>query len=388
MKHLEQYSKKPARWTVGDQLDDRSVVDHCVHGLATIRLIDAPRKMAEAVVSVLGPSQGNPSDDPDICVTFVDKLIPDGELHLLGRNGAAFDDRNFYLLDRQGQSMRIDLCQLGKRCELVCERGVSKIPLLVPILGMCLLRNGYVLLHASSFVYNGKGVMVAAWEQGGKTETLLPFMAAGAHYLADEWTIVGGADGAIRGLTAYTPIWNWQFQYLPQYWKRIRPADRQRIRLVRLYQRIYRAIPGAADGESLPFRLLRQIERELGHVARAFTLPHTLYGDRVWQGAARLDHVFLAGVVQGPIRVSPISSVEIGRRMIACLAYERRALMTTYNQFRFAFPDRSNELLERAGEQEQDLLTHALIGCSAHEILHPYPVPLHDLYSAVAPYCS
>jgi hypothetical protein len=73
--------------------------------------------------------------------------------------------------------------------------------------------------------------------------------------------------------------------------------------------------------------------------------------------------------------------------MVSSQAFERAALTTAYQEFRYAFPDRVNPLLETARERELLLLTRALADVPAHEVRHPYPVRLHDLYAAVAPHC-
>jgi hypothetical protein len=75
----------------------------------------------------------------------------------------------------------------------------------------------------------------------------------------------------------------------------------------------------------------------------------------------------------------------IARSMVASLAFERRALLARYEQFRFAFPERRSELLETARAREFEYLSQALEGRPAYEIVHPYPVPLHALYEACAP---
>jgi hypothetical protein len=73
--------------------------------------------------------------------------------------------------------------------------------------------------------------------------------------------------------------------------------------------------------------------------------------------------------------------------MVSSLEFERAALTTAYQQFRFAFPDRVNPVLDGARDQELKLLTAALAGVPAYEIRHPYPVALRALYDAVQPYC-
>ena len=125
---------------------------------------------------------------------------------------------------------RIDLARAGEALEIVCERAVTAIPLLVPLLALRLIARGYVLVHASSFVHRGRGVLVAGWEGGGKSELLLPFVANGADYLADEWTIVGGERSMLHGVAAHAQIWDWQLRQLPAVRKRLSPSRRARVR--------------------------------------------------------------------------------------------------------------------------------------------------------------
>jgi hypothetical protein len=73
--------------------------------------------------------------------------------------------------------------------------------------------------------------------------------------------------------------------------------------------------------------------------------------------------------------------------MVSSLAYERRDLMEAYYKFRFAFPERSSELIEVALEREREVLRAVLEGKSAYEIRHPYPVSLADLYAETESYC-
>lgn len=368
--------------------DDRvGVVDHAVHGLAGIRLVDAPRHVVDALIKNIGPPQGNPLHEPDICVRFVDTLPRAENIRFLGRNSAAFDTENFYVLDQRGRFTRIPFEDLGEPCEILCERGVQSIPFIAHILGLRLLQKGHVLLHASSFVYQNKGIVVAGWEKGGKTETLLPFMAAGAYYIADERTIVS-TDGTLRGLPRPVHLWEWHFRSLPEYYARVSGRDRQRMRLVRLYHDLFHRLPGAESGQALPLRLLRDIDREIALSGGITCSNEALFESRIWEGPAPLDRIFLAEVANGPTRVLGIQPEEVAQRMVPSLTYERRNLRAAYDQFRFAFPHRSNRLLEEAATRERDLLIRAFSGKPAHELLHPYPVPLDTIYQAAVPFCS
>jgi hypothetical protein len=368
-----------------------TVVDHTIHGLVTIRLVDAPQHVAKALVRTLGRSHGSASAEPDITIRFVDTLPIKGRLRFLGLNEAAFDDDYFYVLDDLGYRVRVDFDRLGEPCELVCERGIKSIPLILPILGLRFLRKRHILLHSGSFVYAGKGILVAGWQKGGKTELSLPYIAAGAEYMSDEWTVVSAETGTLYGLTGIAQIWSWHFRYMPQFWARVSKTDRLRILLMRLYQRLYRQcyslLPKALRERSLLLSYLYRFSLEGGFfvLGQVRSAPEILFDNQVRRAPAQLDYVFLATVGEGQTTVLPIEPQEIADRMVASQAFERRKLLIAYAQFRFAFPDRANTWLENASEHERSLLAQALANKPAYEVCHPYPMPLNELYSATRP---
>ena len=366
-----------------------TVSHHDVHGLVALRLCDAPSHVVADVTRELGPPQVVPDREPDLVVRFVDRLAPVGDLRLLGLHDAAFDDEHFYLLDAQRRRARVDLRRVGGPYEIVCEREIARIPLLIPLIGLYLAAAGHVLLHAASFVHRGHGVLVAGWQKGGKTETLLPFTASGAQYVADEWTVVG-PDRGMYGLSAVARLWDWHLRELPQFWERITPAQRARLRVWRGYRRLYRALPRHDHVRAWPVRLLREASSDGGGPWQAVDgiAPAQLFGDGVWRGRAPLDRVFLPVLGEDPrTTVVPTDAKTVARRMVNSLDYERSTLTTAYQQFRFAFPDRVSPALESVRERELALLTEALADLPSYEIRHTYPVPLHDLYDAADPYC-
>ncbi|HUS16381.1 MAG TPA: hypothetical protein VM536_15395 [Chloroflexia bacterium] len=365
------------------------MIDFDVHGLLTIRLRNAPRPLVDSVAYELGLRPGVGSGPADLTITCMDRLPEAGPLRLLGLHQAGFDAQHFYLFDAAGRRARIDFAGLGGGTEILCESGLRHVPLLIPLVALHLLGTGHVLLHASSFVFRGQGVLVTGWQKGGKTEMLLPFMAAGADYIADEWTIVGGRPPALYGLARVARLWEWHFQYLPAaYWARIGRASRIRLGLMRLYRQLYRAGPGRAGLRRGPFRALQRLSREGGTWLQGVDqlAPGVVFPGHVHAGPAPLDRGFLAVLGQDGTHVAPEDPAAIAARMVSSLAYERSSLWTAYQQYRFAFPDRRSPLIEGAREQELAILTDALAGKPAFEIVHPYPVPLSDLYAAAAPY--
>lgn len=363
------------------------VTDHDVHGLVRVRLDGAPRPVRDWVARELGAPARAPEGEPEVVIRFVDELPVTGPLRLLGLHRAGFDDESFYLVDTRGRRTRVDVARLGERSEFVCERGVDRIPLLIPALGLHLLRRDHVLLHAASFVYRGRGVLVTGWQKGGKTETLLPFMAAGADYVSDEWTIVGGDRAGMYGCSGIARVWDWHLRQLPGYWARIQPQQRARLRAWRLYQRLHHAVPGLDRLPGRPGRALRRLATDGAWAWQGVgpVDPPALFGAHVWQGRAPLDRVLLPVVVRDEgTQVLPLDPAEVAQRMVSSLAFERAALTTAYQEFRFAFPDRTNRLLETARERELHLLTRAFADVPAFEVRHPYPVRLQELHEAAA----
>lgn len=364
-------------------------IDHDLHGLVRIRIASAPSGFRERMRRRLGPPVEATDDEPDIRITFTDSLPTSGRLRFLGLNSAAYDEEHFYLLDDSGNRTRIDFSALGEPCELVCEGGIKSLPLLLPIASLRLLRKGHVLLHSSSFVYRDKGILVAGWQKGGKTEMLLAFMAAGAQFLGNEWTIVSPDEGQLRGVGGAIQVWDWQLRDLPQFWKRLPPADRQRLTLLHGYQSLYNAIPRRKDPRGVVGKALRQLSLEGGVslLRQARTSPERLFGGSLWEGPAPLDRLFLATVGHRETVVLPARPQEVADRMLASQAYERGQLVAAYQCSRFAFPERRNQLLEQARAHELRILSEAFASKAAYEIVHPYPVSLKDLHRVAAPVC-
>ncbi|MDH2443030.1 hypothetical protein QDR37_03625 [Amnibacterium sp. CER49] len=363
------------------------VVDWDVHGLVRVRAEGAPGGVLRHITEELRAPVPAPAGEPDLRITFVDRLPEAGRLRLLGLGAAAYDDEHFYLVGAGGARARIDLAAAGTATELVCERGLRHVPLLVPLLGLHLAQRDAVLLHAASFVHRGVGVLVAGWQKGGKSETLLPFMAHGAEFVADEWTIVGGSPATMAGI-ASTALWEWHLRQYPQYWSKLDAGQQRRIAAWRAAHRAYRAAPGT---ERLPGPVRRRLQRLMTEGGNPVQAAGQLDPAVVFDGRVRTDRVPLQRVVlpvatlDRGVELVPDSGAAIAQRMVHSLDYERSALTTAYQQFRFAFPGRTNPLLERLPVDEQRILTAALQGVPAFELRHPYPVRLDALYEAAAP---
>ena len=142
------------------------VLDFDLHGLAAIRTVGATSADAVAVRRQLGPLEAIVDRAPDVVIRFVDRNERSSRLRYIGLDDAAFTDDAFLVLRSKHKSsarVGIDFRQIGGPTEIICERGLAAVPLLIPILNLTLLAKGILPLHASAFVHEGTGVVATAW---------------------------------------------------------------------------------------------------------------------------------------------------------------------------------------------------------------------------------
>ena len=370
-------------------VNPHSTADFDLHGIAGIRLIDAAPGDVEAVTRQLGPIRAQLSQEPDLVIRFVDRLPLSSSIRYLGVDDAGFTDDAFLVLRSKHKvraKVQIPLAQVGVQpCEIVCERGLPAVPLLIPILNLIALSKGVLPMHASAFRYQGQGILATGWSKGGKTETLLAFMAKGAEYVGDEWVYVSRNGRRMYGIPEPIRVWDWHLHDLPQTRARIGRKEQMRLRMLKFMAHSIEtaAVPQIGNPAKYMRRLTPLIKQQL-HVDVA---PQKLFDQKVGPLAADLDKVLFVASHDSPeVTVEPIDPQEVARRMVFSLQAERLDFMAYYLKFRFAFPEARNELIEQAEERQRDLLVHMLAGVDTYALYHPYPVSIPSLYDAVLPY--
>jgi hypothetical protein len=363
-------------------------VDFDLHGLAGIRLVGASPSDAAAVRRQLGPLQGNLAHEPDIVIRFVDRLVASSRLSYLGVDEAGFTDEAFVVLRSKHKApakVAIDFTQVGARTEIICERGLPAVPLLIPILNLTVLAKGALPLHASAFVHQGTGVLATGWSKGGKTEALLAFVAQGAEYVGDEWVYVPGDGARIFGIPEPIRLWRWHLRQLPQYQRLIGASARARLRAIDLLIASERSVRGLGSQT-----LIRGFSRLTPLLKRQLYVdvdPQRLFGG-IGALSGPFDRLFFLVSHEAPkLTVEPIDPLDIAHRMVFSLQHERLDLMAAYLKFRFAFPEAINPLIEEAEELQRKALARAFADKPAYVVRHPYPVSLRALFEAMSPYC-
>ena len=373
----------------------RRTVDWDVCGIVGVRVVDADPADVAAVARQLGAASARPLDRaPDVVVRFVDRIGTRGTVRRLGDGRSGVADGTYVLLGpgRDGHPVaRVPFASLGGAFEMECERGLrGGVPLLVPIVNVTALDRGWVPLHASAFVYGGVGVLTAGRAHGGKTATLLAFMARGASYVGDDWVYLGGDGASMRGLDQEVGVRGSYLRQLPELRARLERAQpaatRARTRALELLQRAERAVPVSHGAATTTVGLRHRVRAAIEWRLSAHVAADALFGAAACAGTGRLDVVLLADVHDAPdVRVRAADAGEAAGELARGLEHEWGELLMHYRAFRSAFPGESSPVLEERERRRDAILSRALAGRAAWVVSHPSPASLAGLHDALAP---
>ena len=360
-------------------------VDFDLHGFVGIRLLDATPRDVAVVTRQVGPIQKPLERTPDVVIRFVDRLPTTTPMYYVGVDDVGFTEDAFLVLRGKHKTqvrVQIPFDKLGQQCEIICERGVPAVPLLIATINLSALQNGVLPMHASAFTYKGVGVMVTGWAKGGKTEALLSFMARGAEYVGDEWVYLSANGEKMYGIPEPIRLWRWQLQSMRQYLPTVKRKNRLKLQGLNLAAR-------SMDAASLNGRL-RYLKSASGLVKRQLNVqvpPHRLFGKDSVSLAGQLDKVFYVASYSSPeVVVEPMDSQLLAGRMAFSLQEEQEGLIAYYRRFRFSFPDAPNTLIDKIEDIQLDLLRRALDGKTTYAVYHPYPVAIATMYDAMESY--
>ena len=367
-----------------------AIVDFDIHGIVRLRLVTPSATDVAAVSRQLGLVPTVCQGEPDVVVEFRNEIRVSG-LKYLGLNFAGFSDEHFYVLGagRDRVRMRFPFEEIGGRCEILCESGVSWVPLLTHVINLTFLEKGYLALHASAFEYEGVGALVVAWAKGGKTEALLSFGDRGARYVGDEWVILSRDGTAMFGIPSPICIWDWQFEYISNLKLDLGFEKRFLFKSIHLLDAINRALARGSFRRLAPVKILEKSLSSFMNELKVRILPEELFRGRI-AAVSSPRKVFLMMSRDDPrTEVAPIDPLEVGRRMLRSNAYElNEFFFKYYDAFKFAFPERRNDFLEGCRELQDSMLREIFDGREAYVVFHPYPVPLPELFDKMQPFCT
>ena len=362
----------------------REPIDHDLHGIVGIRLLNAAPGDVRTVARQLGLPSQRLSREPDIVIRFVDDLRLTSPLRYLGLEDSAFTDDAFIILQSKRTNWaraKVPFEAVGGRCEIVCESGLSSVPLLIAIINLSALAKGVVPLHASAFVHRGVGVLVTGWSKGGKTEALLAFVSQGAEYVGDEWIYLSADSNRMYGIPQPIRLWDWHLEQFAGYRRRVGWRNRMRLSAIRAGLTVGRAVTGDRRTGAILDRLQVLAKRQ----TCVDMAPDRLFGP-YGRLEGPIDRVFLVGSGADPrVVVEPIGAELVAQRMLHSVRFEFEPLVSHYLRFKFAFPGTTNERIETLEERLQTALDRTLGSRTAYAVTHPYPMTIAALYDAMSP---
>jgi hypothetical protein len=363
-------------------------VEFDLHGLVGIRLVDPTPGDVAAVSKQLGVPQQPLLREPDIMLRFVERLLTPPLRHL-GFKKLGFTDNALFVFEdgANGGKVRIPFAQIGRKCEIVCESGLQTVPLLKPILALTAQAKGFVSVHASAFVHNGVGVLMAGWAESGKTTALLGFAARGAELIGEDWVLVTGDGNKMCGLPTMIELSSSHLESLPHVRRTIKRSRLLKLAALRRLHRIQEAAMGRRSNRTSLGRLLGRIVTALEQRAYPTVTPQAIFGNHVGSLVGRPDKVFLLVSHDDPwVEVKPTPPSEMALRLAHLAQYEQIGLLEHYLAFKFAFPEATNSIIESSFDSHHEILSQALIGKDIYTVWHPYPMVFSDLYEEIEPF--
>jgi len=360
-----------------------------LHGNVGIRLVEATPADCRLVSNELGLEPDSAESSADLVLRFVDRLGGTSSERLIGRDDVAYTDDAFVLIRVKHRArVEIPFDQIGGDCELVFQRGGSKLPLLMPVVNVTAMTRGILPLHASAFHYQGKGALVTGWARGGKTTSLLGFMARGAEFISDDWSYVDLERRCLHGLPKSLEVSDRQLAEFPTYRDRVARSQRWQMQSAWMAEQMLERMAASRVGRNvLPRGVVKHLLPALQRRRSVEVTPRRLFGLSA-EGSSSLERpldaiFFTMSHTASDVIVEPARASELVERMALMLEQEYAELIVTYRKFRFAFPDRNNELLDNLTQLLRERLSQLLKDTKAYLVYHPYPVRAEAMFEAL-----
>ena len=247
----------------------------------------------------------------------------------MGRH-TAFQADSLYIADKQGRW----LCVRWEADELLTlsyepkydEVGVNKL-FLWGIQQMASM-DGLAFVHAMGFSRAGHAVVCPAWENTGKTRTLMHFVENGDRVIGDEWVVLG-ADGQVWGFPKAPLLFQADVRELPT---KLTGYLRMRERLCARLERSDWSITG---------RIVRFTVKHAVGVKYPFVLelPHSSVVS-VHEPVALKSIIYLVRSTQPQLTYEKVDQSALLLRLMSTYLYEHNAFLES-RVWEYAFPEDS-----------------------------------------------
>lgn len=258
----------------------------------------------------------------------------------------------------------------------------------MPIMSLTALAKGCVALHASAFVYNNVGVLVAGWAASGKTTTLLGFASRGAEFIGEDWVLLSRDGQQMCGLSRDIELSPSLLEIPPHVRRAIKPSKLWLFEGLRCLGRM-RGVLGGNRDNAFPGQALRKAMTAIQHRVALKVRPQEIFGSRAASLIGKPEKVFLLISHEDPsVQVESTPPSEMARRLAHLCQQEQMRFNERYLAFKFAFPEAKNTFVEQSPEFQHATLAHALMGKETYTIRHPHPLPFSKICETIEPFCE
>ena len=325
-------------------------VNFTCHDIASIEFRNMPGEIYTRLVQTF-PSYvdnavgGNPGAQSALIEFVPDRALPGGAQYI--SSTAAYTNSSYYLLDRKGHSIHIDLSDLEDIYHFQVSRHIvwDLLEDFIEILLHALALNRQkAFFHSGAIGVDGQAVVLCGWANIGKTESIVEFLRRGYAYIGDDWTIIG-ADATIYSYDKIIAMYPHDIAVSPEVAQAYYGRFKGRIltRYCQLYQ------PGKVEYVSLGLRerIVRRILRELVwrlHLRMSIHVQAEQITPNGTLCTAPLKVLyFMTRANVSEIDITPLRADELIARMLSCYRYETRLFLDS-DLFKFAFPTQDCDL--------------------------------------------
>lgn len=361
------------------------LVDLTIHNILSIRLINASSEDIHCVTRQLSASLSNSVTNPDLIIRFVDQLPTTVPVRYTNRREAGFADDQYFLFDGNTNPPRkvsIPFDLLGLHSEIVCESGISSIPLLDSCVNFVALLKGIVPLHAAAVRYKGSGVLMTAFPEGGKTSGLLALVDKGAQYISDD--LVYAYNNTMYGSPTVLTLRGRHLTDLPDYKSKLSWKQRLRMDIIAFILMTDRNLRIKLKLDGLLGSTLKSIARIMSRRDYVEVDPKRLFLVDTENLTGNLDNILiLASHDSSEMSATPLSGDELLERVTLIQIQDWEDLLLHYDGFRFAFPDKINAIIEELENKIKETLVPILQDKIGYVVYHPHPVSVPALFKTI-----
>ena len=347
-----------------------------VEGVFRVRAEGVGPDELSAVARVVGPPpEATDTGEPDVTVRFVDHL-PAEDIKLLDGGATAYGKDGVYFLDPVGHRplARVSQATDWGRAFIDCRRGVHTVPFLSAAFDLCALSRGWIPLHGSAWTEeDGTGILVTGWAHSGKTGALLAACARGARPVGDDRILLTRDGSTMLGVGRPIVVKDWHVAGPGApgvgWLRRAFASGTSRLRAAA------DRWEGSRNGKGrTSSRVVRKFITHLQGLVSVEVDQSTLDRTRARRASVTPNALVLLETHQHPsIVFEPIDAGYVADRVAAQVGVELLPALRAHLSFKYAYPGKGWQAVERAPEVARTLLHEATRALPAYVVRHPYP---------------